>query len=239
MLFGDTFSLAEYVAVRDKVFHDLVGTFDAVGLEIDVYDVRLSFEELCQTLKTLWQNPVVQNKILRGNKAAITENIPLYVTPDRTDSLLLTIIGSYMEHVDQLSAKNYMVSDELFLRAYIRTLGLYRATLKIEEVDCDVFDLSTTRATGKTPMMNTIDFTRLSSVIFVVSLLGYCQPLMEREDKVSSQKPWMWKKLTNQRIAGRKCTNLLNTSAMSSIVIHCRSFHLFYCSITLMLSKQR
>ena len=132
MLFGNTFSLIEYVAVRDKVFHDLVGTFDAVGLGIDVYDVWLSFEELCQILKTLWQNPVVQDKILRGNKAATTENIPLYVHPDRTDSLLLTTIGSYMENIDQLSAENFMISDELFLRAYIRTLGLYSATLKIE-----------------------------------------------------------------------------------------------------------
>ena len=185
MLFGDTFCLAEYVAVRDKVFHDLVDTFSAVGLGC----WHRNFEELCQTLKALWQNPVVQNTILRGNKAATTENIPLYVTPDRTDSLLLTIIGSYMENIDQLSAENYMVSDELFLRAYIRTLGLHRAILKIEEVDCDVFDLSTIRARGKTQIMSTLDFTRLGSVIFVVSLLGYCQPLMESEEEVSSLEP--------------------------------------------------
>ena len=96
------------------------------------------------------------------------------------------VTESYMQSLEQLSKESPTVSDDLLLRAYIKTLGRYCSRIKIDQFCYDIYD----SPFGKNFSMDMIigpNSTGKDTIIYVVSLLDYCRPITEpykKGDKV-------------------------------------------------------
>lgn len=93
-----------------------------------------------------------------------------------------------MENIDQLSTQNSYISDELFLRAHGKTIGVYNTTLEFDGVPCQILDLGGTRSERrKLNRLPNSTFAKLGGIIYVVSLPGYCK--VSFEDEKTAGKP--------------------------------------------------
>ena len=88
--------------------------------------------------------------------------------------LTLDNTGSYIENLNQLSNENYILSDSVFLRAYIETLGCCCSLIKTDQVGFYVYDSQI----GKHYKIHEIfepQFTERDIIIYVVSLVDCCR----------------------------------------------------------------
>ena len=73
MLYGGSATPLEYMAARDKMFHDVLDAFKEAGLQVSV---ALSFDDLCRELKLLWTDWDVQAPLFERD-SILAENMPL------------------------------------------------------------------------------------------------------------------------------------------------------------------
>lgn len=86
-----------------------------------------------------------------------------------------------MDHIDQLFISDNAVSDDFLLRARVKTIGIYNRSIMIDPVQCQIYDTGGTRLQRKKWAKC---FKDLDSMIYVVSLTGYCHSLFEDNIKV-------------------------------------------------------
>ena len=102
------------------------------------------------------------------------------------EGLILAYTESYMENLDQLSNKKDMVSNNVFLRAYIKTLGRYCSQIKKDEVFSFIYDSSLEKRYSISDLKKP-QSTENVTIIYVVSLLDCCRLIpnsCEKEGKV-------------------------------------------------------
>ena len=72
--------------------------------------------------------------------------------------------------------------DEMLLRGYYGTTGVHKTSLSAECISCHIYDFGGRRSERKKWLSH---FDDVYTVIFVVSLTGYCQSLPENINGVS------------------------------------------------------
>ncbi|KAH8826020.1 guanine nucleotide binding protein, alpha subunit [Flagelloscypha sp. PMI_526] len=113
-------------------------------------------------LKSLWTDPVVQLAVSRGNEAALPENLPYFF-----DSL------------DRVFEPKYIPSTQDIIMTRARTIGITETTFKIDKLDLLMVDVGGQKSERRKWIHC---FQDVTAILFLVSLSGYDQCLVEDKD---------------------------------------------------------
>ena len=79
-----------------------------------------------------------------------------------------------MDNLDHIFKSDNVVSDEFLLRAYQKTIGIHQSLCEIDSVPCRIVDVPGSRVYRSEW---NYCYESVHTVVFVVSLAGYCQSL--------------------------------------------------------------
>ncbi|PIL30842.1 hypothetical protein GSI_07010 [Ganoderma sinense ZZ0214-1] len=118
--------------------------------------------EFHTTLKRLWEDPNVQAAYARGNEAALPENL-LY----------------YFADLDRLFDPSYVPNEQDIVHARARTIGITETVFTLRDHDMLMVDVGGQKSERRKWIHC---FQDVTSILFLVSLSGYDQCLVEDKD---------------------------------------------------------
>lgn len=113
-------------------------------------------------LKSLWNDPNVQKAWGRGNEAALPENL-LY----------------FYSHLDRLFDREYQPTEQDIIRCRARTIGITETTFNLRDHEMLMVDVGGQKSERRKWIHC---FQDVTSILFLVSLSGYDQCLVEDKD---------------------------------------------------------
>ncbi|TDL22342.1 guanine nucleotide-binding protein alpha-2 subunit [Rickenella mellea] len=178
------FSQQEFESYRQLVFNNLtqgmkslIDALDDMGLEVsddnqhyismieDAPDLKDSQEfpmEYYEPLKSLWEDENVQKGWQRGNEAALPDNLS-YFFPD----------------LDRLFDSNYYPTEQDIIRCRARTIGITETIFNLRNHEMLMVDVGGQKSERRKWIHC---FQDVTSILFLVSLSGYDQCLVEDKD---------------------------------------------------------
>ena len=115
-----------------------------------------------EPLKSLWNDPNVKQAYERGNEAALPENL-LY----------------FFAHLDRLFDPGYQPTEQDIVHCRARTIGITETTFKLKEHEMLMVDVGGQKSERRKWIHC---FQDVTSILFLVSLSGYDQCLVEDKD---------------------------------------------------------
>ncbi|KAF8657967.1 hypothetical protein AX16_002128 [Volvariella volvacea WC 439] len=128
----------------------------------DIRDGEPFPKEYLPALKSLWEDPGVQKAWERGNEAALPENL-LYFFPD----------------LDRLFSPGYIPTEQDIIQCRARTIGITETTFHLRDHDMLMVDVGGQKSERRKWIHC---FQDVTSILFLVSLSGYDQCLVEDKD---------------------------------------------------------
>ncbi|KAI1789170.1 heterotrimeric G protein alpha subunit 4 [Ganoderma leucocontextum] len=178
------FSSQEIESYRQLIFNNLthglknvIDAMDDMELEVspenrdlipvieDASDIKDSEPfpvEFHTILKRLWEDPNVQAAYARGNEAALPENL-LY----------------YFADLDRLFDPSYVPNEQDIVHARARTIGITETVFTLRDHDMLMVDVGGQKSERRKWIHC---FQDVTSILFLVSLSGYDQCLVEDKD---------------------------------------------------------
>jgi guanine nucleotide-binding protein subunit alpha len=138
---------------------------DHVDLITEARDLRdgESFPvDFYEPLKQLWIDPNVQKTWERGNEAALPDNL-----------------SYYFSRLDQLFDPDYLPNEQDIVHCRARTIGITETTFSLHEGDMLMVDVGGQKSERRKWIHC---FQDVTSILFLVSLSGYDQCLVEDKD---------------------------------------------------------
>lgn len=179
-----SFSSQEIELYRQLVFnnltHGLKYLLDAmVDMDLTISEENFPHIEMVETandirdgepfpqlflgpLKSLWNDPSVQKAYARGNEAALPENL-LY----------------FFNSLDRLFAPTYQPSEQDIVQCRARTIGITETTFHLHDHEMLMVDVGGQKSERRKWIHC---FQDVTSILFLVSLSGYDQCLVEDKD---------------------------------------------------------
>ncbi|KAH7103192.1 heterotrimeric G protein alpha subunit 4 [Auriculariales sp. MPI-PUGE-AT-0066] len=118
--------------------------------------------EYLEPLRSLWQDPAVQKAWDRGNEAALPENL-----------------AYFFHDLDRLFAPNFTPSQQDILRCRARTTGIIETDFDLRTHRLHMLDVGGQKSERRKWIHC---FQEVTSILFLVSLSGYDQCLVEDKD---------------------------------------------------------
>ncbi|KAI0762527.1 heterotrimeric G protein alpha subunit 4 [Fomes fomentarius] len=178
------FSTQEIESYRQLVFnnltHGLKYVIDAMeDMELEVLDDHRDLvtmveeasdikdgepfpEDYLTVLKQLWEDPNVQAAYARGNEAALPENL-----------------NYYFADLDRLFEPSYVPNEQDIVHARARTIGITETVFTLRDHDMLMVDVGGQKSERRKWIHC---FQDVTSILFLVSLSGYDQCLVEDKD---------------------------------------------------------
>ncbi|TBU48722.1 heterotrimeric G protein alpha subunit 4 [Dichomitus squalens] len=128
----------------------------------DIKDGEPFPTEFHDVLKRLWEDPNVQAAYARGNEAALPENL-LY----------------YFADLDRLFDQEYVPNEQDIVHARARTIGITETVFTLRDHDMLMVDVGGQKSERRKWIHC---FQDVTSILFLVSLSGYDQCLVEDKD---------------------------------------------------------
>ncbi|EAU93646.2 guanine nucleotide-binding protein alpha-2 subunit [Coprinopsis cinerea okayama7 len=131
-------------------------------------------------LKSLWLDPNVQKAWQRGNEAALPEKSGASI-PSRlfiADCLVTSLLYFYSS-LDRLFDPEYQPSEQDIIRCRARTIGITETTFVLREHEMLMVDVGGQKSERRKWIHC---FQDVTSILFLVSLSGYDQCLVEDKD---------------------------------------------------------
>ncbi|PBK63551.1 heterotrimeric G protein alpha subunit 4 [Armillaria solidipes] len=116
----------------------------------------------CQPLKALWRDPGVQEAWQRGNEAALPENLEYFFSD-----------------LDRLFDPQYQPTEQDIIQCRVRTIGIKETIFYLQDRELTVVDVGGQKSERRKWIHCFKDAT---SILFLVSLSGYDQCLVEDEN---------------------------------------------------------
>ncbi|THU83244.1 guanine nucleotide binding protein, alpha subunit [Dendrothele bispora CBS 962.96] len=113
-------------------------------------------------LRSLWEDPSIQRAWERGNEAALPENLQYFFTS-----------------LDRLFDTTYVPSDQDIVHSRARTIGITETTFNLREHEMLMVDVGGQKSERRKWIHC---FQDVTSILFLVSLSGYDQCLVEDRD---------------------------------------------------------
>jgi len=145
-----------------KVSEDNIQYLDLIENARDLGDGEPFPMEFYQPLKSLWEDPNVQKAWERGNEAALPENL-LYFFAD----------------LDRLFDPTYQPVEQDIIHCRARTIGITETTFTLKEHEMLMVDVGGQKSERRKWIHC---FQDVTSILFLVSLSGYDQCLVEDKD---------------------------------------------------------
>ncbi|KAH9927424.1 heterotrimeric G protein alpha subunit 4 [Epithele typhae] len=178
------FSTQEIESYRQLVFNNLTHGLNAVIIAMEDMELDVSEEnrdlvhhiedandikdgepypiEYCEILKRLWADPNVQAAYARGNEAALPENL-LY----------------YFADIDRLFDREFTPNEQDIVNSRARTIGITETVFTLRDHDMLMVDVGGQKSERRKWIHC---FQDVTSILFLVSLSGYDQCLVEDKD---------------------------------------------------------
>ncbi|KAF4623682.1 hypothetical protein D9613_001396 [Agrocybe pediades] len=128
----------------------------------DIRDGEPFPKEYLEPLKALWADPNLQKAWARGNEAALPENLQYYFSD-----------------LDRLFEPTYQPTEQDIIRCRARTIGLTETTFHLREHEMLMVDVGGQKSERRKWIHC---FQDVTSILFLVSLSGYDQCLVEDRD---------------------------------------------------------
>ncbi|KJA20858.1 hypothetical protein HYPSUDRAFT_141607 [Hypholoma sublateritium FD-334 SS-4] len=128
----------------------------------DVGDGEPFPREYYEPLKILWEDPNVQKAFERGNEAALPENLTYFYSD-----------------LDRLFGEDYQPTEQDIVHCRARTIGITETTFHLREHEMMMVDVGGQKSERRKWIHC---FQDVTSILFLVSLSGYDQCLVEDKD---------------------------------------------------------
>lgn len=128
----------------------------------DVKDGQAFPMEYYEPLKELWADEVVQKAWHRGNEAALPDNLSYFFL-----------------HLERVFAKDYYPTEQDIIRCKARTIGITETIFKLRSHEMLMVDVGGQKSERRKWIHC---FQDVTSILFLVSLSGYDQCLVEDKD---------------------------------------------------------
>ncbi|RDB27427.1 Guanine nucleotide-binding protein alpha-2 subunit [Hypsizygus marmoreus] len=145
-----------------KVSEPNISYVDLIENASDLRDGEPFPMEYYQPLKSLWEDPNVQKAWERGNEAALPENL-LY----------------FFSSLDRLFDPAYVPTEQDIIRCRARTIGITETTFSLRDHEMLMVDVGGQKSERRKWIHC---FQDVTSILFLVSLSGYDQCLVEDKD---------------------------------------------------------
>lgn len=145
-----------------KVAEENIPHIDMVENARDIRDGEPFPEEYLGPLRSLWEDPGVQKAWERGNEAALPENL-LY----------------FFSSLDRLFEPTYHPSEQDIIHCRARTIGITETTFQLKDHEMLMVDVGGQKSERRKWIHC---FQDVTSILFLVSLSGYDQCLVEDKD---------------------------------------------------------
>ncbi|KAF7783414.1 hypothetical protein Agabi119p4_1438 [Agaricus bisporus var. burnettii] len=178
------FSPQETESYRQLVFDNITRGLRYILDAMDEFEIKVSEENLhhveiidnakdigdgepfpiryIEPLKALWTDPNVQRAYERGNEAALPENLPYFFSD-----------------IDRLFQPNYQPTEQDIIRCRARTTGITETSFHLREIELLMVDVGGQKSERRKWIHC---FQEVTSILFLVSLSGYDQCLVEDKD---------------------------------------------------------
>ena len=138
--------------------------------------------EFYQPLVSLWTDPNVQRAWERGNEAALPEKY----ASSRSSQNLVSDMGPsllyFFSHLERLFEPSYHPSEQDIVHARARTIGITETRFALKEHEMQMVDVGGQKSERRKWIHC---FQDVTSILFLASLSGYDQCLVEDKDAVS------------------------------------------------------
>ncbi|KAL5535027.1 hypothetical protein ACEPAF_3118 [Sanghuangporus sanghuang] len=128
----------------------------------DVKDGQPFPSDYYEPLKALWENSVVQKAWGRGNEAALPDNLPYF-----------------LGHLERVFKTDYYPSEQDIIRCKARTVGITETMFKLRSHEMLMVDVGGQKSERRKWIHC---FQDVTTILFLVSLSGYDQCLVEDKD---------------------------------------------------------
>jgi len=145
------------VSAKNSVLH--VGLIENAG---DVGDGEAYPQHFYESLKALWNDKGIQRAWGRRNEAALPENL-----------------GYFFSHLDRLFLSYYVPTKQDILHCCTRTTGITETVFHLRDHEMYVVDVGGRKSERRKWLHY---FQDVTSILFLVSLSGYDQCLLEDKD---------------------------------------------------------
>ncbi|KAL0578375.1 hypothetical protein V5O48_003627 [Marasmius crinis-equi] len=145
-----------------KVSEENIGHVDLIENARDIRDGEPFPVTFYEPLKSLWTDPNVQRAWERGNEAALPENMTYFFSS-----------------LDRLFEPTYQPSEQDIIHCRARTIGITETTFNLKEHEMLMVDVGGQKSERRKWIHC---FQDVTSILFLVSLSGYDQCLVEDRD---------------------------------------------------------
>ncbi|KAJ6570326.1 guanine nucleotide binding protein, alpha subunit [Mycena sp. CBHHK59/15] len=147
-------------------------------------------ERYLSPLTSLWNNPVIQSAVIRGNEIALEENMQYFFSS-----------------LPRLFLPSYVPSHQDILHGRARTTGIVETIFKAKELEMLVVDVGGTKSERRKWIHC---FNDVTVIMFVVSLSGYDKRLIEDfDDNQMRDSMLIWDSITASRWFNEQTTFIL------------------------------
>ncbi|TFY53212.1 hypothetical protein EVJ58_g9572 [Rhodofomes roseus] len=172
-------------AMEDMELSVLPDNEDNVQMVIDAADLKDGEPfptEYYEPLKTLWEDPNIQKAWERGNEAALPDKLRplpcLLLGLAHTDMLHFSLVY-YFSDLDRLFDPSYTPNEQDIVQARARTIGITETMFSLKDHEMLMVDVGGQKSERRKWIHC---FQDVTSILFLVSLSGYDQCLVEDRD---------------------------------------------------------
>ncbi|EIN05403.1 heterotrimeric G protein alpha subunit 4 [Punctularia strigosozonata HHB-11173 SS5] len=157
------------------------GYVDLIDAAPDVKDGEPFPAEYREPLRALWQDKNVRAAVLRGNEAALPENEAAVLTTTTFFFLLARFhsLTYFYEQLDVLFAPDYRPTEQDIVHTRARTIGITETKITFNDKELLVVDVGGQKSERRKWIHC---FQDVTSILFLASLSGYDQCLVEDKD---------------------------------------------------------
>lgn len=167
-----------------KVAEENILHVEMVDGAMDIRDGEPFPISFYEPLKSIWADPNVQKAWDRGNEAALPEKcVPFCCL--RNDALIIFFFSLlyFFSSLDRLFDPAYQPTEQDIIRCRARTIGITETTFTLRDHEMLMVDVGGQKSERRKWIHC---FQDVTSILFLVSLSGYDQCLVEDKDAVSA-----------------------------------------------------
>jgi guanine nucleotide-binding protein subunit alpha, other len=165
-----------------KVSEDNIPYVELIEDANDIRDGEPFPQSYYEPLKSLWSDPNVERAWQRGNEAALPEKWALFI--GCTLQTALTFVASlpyFFSDLDRLFDPKYQPTEQDIVRSRARTIGITETTFHLRDHEMLMVDVGGQKSERRKWIHC---FQDVTSILFLVSLSGFDQCLVEDKDAV-------------------------------------------------------
>lgn len=192
----------------------------------DLRDGEIFPTHFYEPLKALWNDKGIQQAWDRGNEAALPEKYTLFhFVPPQILSGCLFSLSYFFSDLDRLFGSDYVPTEQDIVRCRARTIGITETVFHLRDHEMLMVDVGGQKSERRKWIHC---FQDVTSILFLVSLSGYDQCLVEDKDAVREPKSGLGDSYCRLSEPNARCHDDLGFNMLFSMVqvdVNCVYLH--------------